>query len=70
MEKTYLDRFEMLVMEAVGLTLEEALARFDWDGYFPIVEKKSNVVVNVAYADSPELYSHLEFDEEKEAYFV
>lgn len=62
--------FEILVMEAVGLTLENALAMFDWDGYFPIVEKKTNVVVGVAYADSPELYSHLEFDEEKEAYFV
>jgi len=62
--------FEILVVEAVGLTLEEALARFDWDGYFPIVEKKSNVVVSVAYADSPEFYSLLEFAEDKEAYFV
>jgi len=62
--------YEILVMEAVGLTLENALTMFDWDGYFPIVERKSNVVVGVAYADSPELYSHLEFDEEKEAYFV
>lgn len=65
------DRFEILVVEMLelGLTLEEALARFDWDGYFPIVDK-NNVVVGVAYADSPELYSHLKFDEEKEAYFV
>ena len=66
------DRFEILVVEMLdlGLTLEEALAKYDWDGYFPIVEKKTNVVVGVAYADSPEFYSHLEFDEEKEAYFV
>ena len=57
-------------MHVFGLTLEEALARFDWEGYFPIVEKKSNVVVGVAYADKSKWYLHLKFDEEKKAYFV
>lgn len=53
-----------------GINLEDALAWFDWEGFFPIVEKKSGVVVGVAYADQPNWYRHLKFDEEKEAYFV
>lgn len=57
-------------MQVKGLTLEEAIEAFDWLGFFPIVNKETNMVEAVAYADSPEKYSHLEFDEAKEAYFI